>query len=53
MTYRIVGDTFIRSEEDGRDVAFQFVIGKAKVASEVTLTMESEGKNQVALFKLY
>lgn len=29
-TYRIVGDTFIRSEQDGRDVPYQFVIGKGK-----------------------
>lgn len=38
---RIVGDTFIRSAEDGRDVPYQFIIGKGKVASEVTITMEA------------
>lgn len=42
-SYRIVGDTFIRSADDGRDEPFQFIIGKAKVASEVTLTLEAEG----------
>lgn len=42
-TYRIVGDTFIRSEKTGKDEAFQFVIGKAKVSSEVTITLEAEG----------
>ena len=41
-TYRIVGDTFIRNQ-DGKDEAFQFVINKAKVSSEVTLTLEAEG----------
>ena len=42
-TYRIVGDTFIRSQKTGADEAFQFVINKAKVASNVTLTLEAEG----------
>ena len=42
-TYRIVGDTFMRSAKTGKDEAFQFVIEKAKVASNVTLTLEAEG----------
>ena len=42
-TYRVVGDTFMRSEKTGKDEAFQFIINKAKVASEVTLTLEAEG----------
>jgi len=42
-TYRVVGDTFMRSQETGKDEAFQFVIGKAKVQSEVTITLEAEG----------
>ena len=42
-TYKIVGDTFMRSEKTGKDEAFQFVINKAKVSSEVTLTLEAEG----------
>ena len=42
-TYRIVGDTFMRSEKTGKDEPFQFVIGKAKVQSEVTITLEAEG----------
>ena len=42
-TYRIVGDTFMRSQETGKDEAFQFVINKAKVLSEVTITLEAEG----------
>ena len=41
--YRVVGETFIRSEETGKDEAFQFVIPKAKVQSSVTLTLEAEG----------
>ena len=42
-TYKIVGDTFMRSEETGKDEAFQFIIQKAKVASNVTITLEAEG----------
>ena len=42
-TYRIVGDTLMRSEKTGKDEAFQFVINKAKVSSEVTITLEAEG----------
>ena len=42
-TYRVVGDTLIRSQKTGADEAFQFVINKAKVQSEVTFTLEAEG----------
>lgn len=42
-TYRLVGDTFIRSAQTGKDEAFQFVINKAKVASNVTISLEAEG----------
>jgi len=42
-TYRVVGDTFMRSQATGKDEAFQFVIGKAKVLSDVTITLEAEG----------
>lgn len=41
-TYRVVGDALIRNK-DGKDEAFQFVINKAKLLSEVTLTMQAEG----------
>lgn len=42
-TYRVVGDTFMRSQKSGQDEPFQFVIEKAKVQSNVTLTLEAEG----------
>lgn len=42
-TYRVVGDALIRSEKTGKDEAFQFVMNKAKLMSEVTLTMQAEG----------
>lgn len=41
-TYKVVGDALIRNEK-GEDEAFQFVIKKAKMLSEVTLTMQAEG----------
>ena len=42
-TYKVVGDTFMRSEKTGKDEPFQFIINKAKVQSNVTLTLEAEG----------
>jgi hypothetical protein len=33
----------MRSERTGKDEMFQFVIGKAKVTSDVTITLEAEG----------
>ena len=42
-TYRVVGDTFMRSEKTGKDEPFQFVINKAKVQSNVTITLQAEG----------
>lgn len=41
--YYITGDTYARREDTGKDEFFQFIIPKAKVMSEVTLTMEAEG----------
>ena len=40
---RVVGDTFMRSQETGADEPFQFIINKAKVLSNVTITLEAEG----------
>ena len=42
-TYRVVGDTYMRSQATGKDEPFQFVINKAKVQSNVTLTLQAEG----------
>ena len=41
-TYSVVGKTFAR-DIDGKDSLFTWYIPKAKVNSEVTLTMEAEG----------
>lgn len=42
-TYKIVGDTYARREDNGEDEYFQFVINKAKISAEQTITLEAEG----------
>ena len=46
-TYYVVGETFARSEASGKDEMFQFIIPKAKVLSENTITLEAEGDPSV------
>ena len=46
-TYTIVGKTFARNETDGKDHLLTFVVPKAKIQSETTLTMEAEGDPSV------
>ena len=46
-TYYITGDTFARSNNSGDDKFFQFIIPKAKVTSENTITLEAEGDPSV------
>ena len=43
----VMGDTFVRSEITGEDEYFQFILPKAKVTSENTITMEAEGDPSV------
>lgn len=42
-TYYVTGDTYARSDVSGQDQFFQFIIPKAKVTSENTITLEAEG----------
>jgi hypothetical protein len=42
-TYYIQGDTYSRSDVDGRDQFFQFIVPKAKLTAEQTITLEAEG----------
>ena len=42
-TYYVEGKTFARNEADGKDHLLTFTIYKAKIQSEITLTMEAEG----------
>lgn len=46
-TYYVTGDTYARSETTGEDEFFQFIIPKAKVQSENTITLEAEGDPSV------
>lgn len=46
-TYRIVGETFARSSNTGKDEYFQFEIPKAKMGAENTITLEAEGDPSV------
>lgn len=46
-TYYVVGDTYARSEDSGEDEFFQFIIPKAKVTAENTITLEAEGDPSV------
>lgn len=46
-TYYVCGDTYARSEASGDDEFFQFIIPKAKVTSENTITLEAEGDPSV------
>lgn len=46
-TYYVTGDTYARSDVDGSDQFFQFIIQKAKVTSENTITLEAEGDPSV------
>ena len=42
-TYYITGDTYARSDVTGKDSFFQFIIPKAKMTAEQTITLEAEG----------
>lgn len=46
-TYYVTGDTYARSETGGIDEFFQFIIPKAKMQSENTITLEAEGDPSV------
>jgi hypothetical protein len=42
-TYKVIGDTYSRNNRTGKDQFFQFVINKAKINPETTITLEAEG----------
>ena len=42
-TYYVQGDTYCRSDVNGDDQFFQFIIPNAKMTSENTITLEAEG----------
>lgn len=46
-TYYVTGDTFARSQTTGKDEYFQFIVPKAKLTSENTITLEAAGDPSV------
>ena len=42
-TYRVVGDTYARNRSTGKDEFFQFIIHRAKVSPENTITLSADG----------
>lgn len=46
-TYYVTGDTYARSEVTGKDEFFQFIVPKAKMQAENTITLEAEGDPSV------
>lgn len=42
-TFKLVGDTYARNRNTGKDEYFQFIINRAKMSAEETLTLEAEG----------
>lgn len=41
-TYKVIGDTVVRDESTGRDKAMQFVIHKAQLQSNFSITLDAE-----------
>lgn len=50
--YSVVGVTYARNQEDGKDHLFTFYVPNAKVNSEITLSMEAEGDPTVFAMNL-
>lgn len=50
--YYIVGDTYIRSAKTGQDEIFRFIIPKAKLQLNSTITMEADGGPATLSFTL-
>lgn len=46
-TYYVVGETYVRSNVTGKDEFFQWIVPKAKIQSENTITMEADGDPSV------
>lgn len=46
-TYKVVGETYIRTQNDGSDERFQFIVPQAKMKPEQTITLEADGEPSV------
>lgn len=45
--YYVTGTTYCRNQDSGKDEMFEFIIPKAKIQSENTITLEAEGDPSV------
>jgi len=50
--FKLVGDTFARSRNTGKDEFFQFIIHRAKMSAAQTITLQSDGDPSVFNFDL-
>lgn len=41
--YKIVGETYIREQKTGKDQRYQFVINRAQVSSNTSITLQADG----------
>lgn len=41
--YKIVGETYIRNQKTGKDQRYQFIIHRANVSTDTSVTLEAEG----------
>lgn len=41
--YKIVGETYIREQKTGKDQRYQFVINRANVSSDTSITLQADG----------
>ena len=41
--YKIVGETYIREQKTGKDQRYQFVIHRANVSSDTSITLQADG----------
>lgn len=41
--YKIVGETYIRDQKTGKDQRYQFVIHRAQVSADTSITLEADG----------
>ena len=51
-TYKLVGETYIRNRDSGKDEYFQFTVPRAKLTSENAITLESDGDPSVLNLKM-
>ena len=51
-TYTLIGDTYARSYDTGKDEFYQFIIHKAKMQANQTITLQAEGDPSTFSFSM-